>query len=132
MLEKIQKRAVKMVSGLTSKDYDARLKELDMLSLESRRVLYDQVQTFKIIRGFDAVNRSTWFTLVGHNPGRVTRHTSDPLNIVRQQARSETRRSFFSIRVIDTWNALPSEVKHSPSVASFRHKVRNLIKNNII
>ena len=72
MLEKIQRRAVKMVSGLTSKDYVARLKELDMLSLESRRVLYDQVQTFKIIRGFDAVNLSTWFTLVGHNPGRIS------------------------------------------------------------
>jgi hypothetical protein len=103
-----------------------------MLSLESRRVLYDQVQTFKIIRGFDAVNRSTWFTLVGHNPGRVTRNTSDPLNSVRQQARSKTMRSFFRIRLVDAWNDLQSEVKHSPSVASFRHKVRNLIKNNII
>ena len=39
-LEKIQRRAVKVVSGLTSKDYDARLKELDMLSLEIREECY--------------------------------------------------------------------------------------------
>ena len=132
MLEKIQRRAVRMVSGLKGTSYEAKLEELDMLSLEDRRILYDQVQTFKIIRGFDAVNRDTWFTLVGPNPGRVTRHTSDPLNIVRQQGRTETRRSFFSLRVVDTWNSLPSEVKHTNSVASFRHQVRTIIKNKTI
>ena len=132
MLKKIQQRAVRMVSGLKSNTYKAKLKKLDMLSLEDRRILYDQVQNFKIISGFDAVNRDTWLTLVGPNPGRVTRHTSDPLNIVRQQGRTETRRSFFSLRVVDTWNSLPSEVKHTNSVASFRHQVRTIIKNKTI
>ena len=55
-----------------------RLNELDMLSLEDRRLMYDIVQTFKIIRGFDDVKYTTWFTLVGDNPGRITRQTSDP------------------------------------------------------
>ena len=36
---------------------------------------------------------------------RVTRQTSDPLNIVRQHRRNEIRRSFFSVRVADTWNS---------------------------
>ena len=119
-----------MVSGLKGNTYEAKLKELDMLSLEDRRILYDQVQAFKIIRGFDEVNRDTWFTLVGPNPGRIPRHTNDPLNIVRQQGRTETRRSFYSLRVVDTWNSLPSKVKHTNSVASFMRQVRNIFQGS--
>ena len=71
-----------MVSGLLATTYQGRLAELGFLSLETRRIKYDLVQTFKIIHGHDRVDRRHWFTLVGSNPTRVTRVTSDPLNIV--------------------------------------------------
>ena len=100
-LERIQKRAVRMISGLQGKSYEDRLLELNMLTLEGRRLLYDMVQTFKIIRGYDDVNLMTWFSLVGDNPTRITRQTSDPINIVRPIVRNEIRRSFFSVRVVD-------------------------------
>ena len=48
-LEKIQRRVLRMVSDLHGREYEDRLVELDMLSLEGRRKLYDLVQTFKII-----------------------------------------------------------------------------------
>ena len=131
-LEKIQRRAVKMVSGLRGRTYEDRLKELDMLSLEDRRLMYDIVQTFKIIRGFDDVKHTTWFTLVGDNPGRITRQTSDPLNIVRPHCRNDIRRSFFSVRVVDPWNSLPSEVKNVKTIVAFKRQVRELIKNNLL
>lgn len=130
MLEKIQRRAVRMVSGLQGRTYEDRLKELGMLSLEGRRTLYDLVQTFKIIRGFDDVDHAIWFDLVGNNPTRHTRQTNDPLNILRPNPRNEIRRSFFSVRVVDAWNALPSEVKHAKSITMFKNSVRDLLKNN--
>ena len=73
MLKKIQQRAVRMVSGLKSNTYKAKLKKLDMLSLEDRRILYDQVQNFKIIRGLTQSTKtysSPWWvqTLAG-SPG---------------------------------------------------------------
>ena len=133
MLEKIQRRAVRQVSGLKGSTYEEKLLELDMLSLEARRTLYDQVQTFKMIRGVDDVDYRTWFTLAGDaHTARVTRQTSDPLNIVRQHPRNEIRRSFFSVRVADTWNSLPSEIKHCVNVNVFKKKVRELLKNNSI
>ena len=73
-----------MVSGLRGRTYEDRLTELGLLSLEDRRVQFDLTQTFKIIRGFDNVKYQTWFELVGMNPGRLTRATSDPINIVRK------------------------------------------------
>ena len=44
VLEKVQNRAVRMIKGLRSKTNQDRLKELELLSLEDRRL-----QTFKII-----------------------------------------------------------------------------------
>ena len=123
---------MRMVSGLKGTSYEDKLTELNLLSLEVRRLLYDMVQTFKIIRGFDDVNFSTWFTLVGDNPTRITRQLSHPLNIVRPHCRNEIRRAFFSVRVVDPWNALPSEVKDARSVLAFKRSVRELIKTNSV
>ena len=38
-----------MISGLQGKSYEDKLAELNLISLEDRRLLYDMVQTFKII-----------------------------------------------------------------------------------
>ena len=129
MLEKVQRRALRMVSGLTSTSYEDRLKEVGLLSLQDRRLQYDLVQTFKIIRGFDNVDYRTWFTLVGPSPARVTRDTSDPLNIIRQNPRTEIRRQFFSQRVISHWNGLDTAIKNSPSVFAFKAQVNKVLLN---
>jgi ribonucleases P/MRP protein subunit RPP40 len=131
VLEKVQRRAVRMVSGLRGTTYEEKLAEIGILTLEERRLQYDLVQTFKIIRGFDKVDLTTWFTLVGDNPARITRDTSDPLNIVRQVVRTEIRRHFFSNRVIDHWNSLPSEIKLSSSVHSFKFHITNMLLKNL-
>ena len=44
-IEKVQRRAVRMVSGLKAVSYEEKLDELNMLSLEGRRTLYDMVQS---------------------------------------------------------------------------------------
>ena len=48
-LEKVQRRAVNMVSGLKSHDYVARLKELEMPTLTQRREELDTTEKFKIM-----------------------------------------------------------------------------------
>ena len=68
VLERVQERAVKMISGLTGKTYEERIAELGMPSLELRRVHFDLVQVYKIIRGQDNVDLTTWFELVGNEP----------------------------------------------------------------
>ena len=126
-LEKVQQRAIKMISGLQGKTYEQRLSELGILSLEARRLQFDLIQTFKIVRGFDAVNSEIWFQQVGENPARITRHLSDPLNIVKVTSRSEIRRNFFSQRVADHWNRLPPETKRAKNVAVFKKTIHSLL-----
>jgi hypothetical protein len=57
VLEKIQRRAITMVSGLKGTEYEERLKELGLTTLEERRHQADMLQTFKIVRGIDKVKQ---------------------------------------------------------------------------
>ena len=68
-----------MVSGLSGKTYEEKLAELNIQSLEERRVGGDMIQTWKI-KGFKC---SQFFTLVRDNlPTDGNRFNTDPLNIV--------------------------------------------------
>ena len=56
VLEKVQEKFVKNVSGLQSGSYHDKLRELKLLSLKDRRVFLDLVELFKMIKGFTNVN----------------------------------------------------------------------------
>ena len=62
-LEKVQMKAVKMISGMASHDYKDRLAELGMETLEERRHRMDMAQVYKIVTGKDKVKSDTWFTM---------------------------------------------------------------------
>ena len=63
VLEKIQRRAVGMVSGNRADTYEERLRELGLTTLEERRHQADIIQTFKILHKKDSVRGETWFTM---------------------------------------------------------------------
>ena len=60
VLEKVQRRAVKMVINLRGLTYEERLSELGMVTMETRRARGDMIQTFKIMSGIDQVKQETW------------------------------------------------------------------------
>ena len=52
MLEKIQRRATKLIPGLRDLRYEERLKECGLTTLETRRLIKgDQIEVFKILKG---------------------------------------------------------------------------------
>ena len=127
VLEKVQERAVRMVSGLQGSTYLERLKELNLPTLETRRLHFDLIQTYKILHHKDNVEAALWFDLVDSTSQRQTRQTCDPLNIKKKHAATDIRRAFFSNRVVDHWNKLPSEVKAAKSVNIFKSNVKKLV-----
>ena len=96
------------------------MKELGLESLESRRVRYDLIQAYKIINGVDNVDLNSWFNLVGPNPSQTTRLTSYHSNIIPQRARTDIRRYFFTNRVVNLWNSIPTDIKDQPTLTGFK------------
>ena len=124
VLEKVQQRAVRMVSGLKS-EYSERLTKLGLTTLEERRHQADMAMVHKILHGKGDLAASDWFDTAA-GALRATRSTADPLNLRKRAGRLEVRRNFFSVRVVDDWNNIPSEVKSQPSCENFKNAYKKL------
>ena len=72
------------------------------------------------------MNPDIWFTQLNSRDGASsTRATSGHLNLVRKDAKSETRKNQFSIRVVPKWNNLPDSVKDQPTLNGFKNAYDN-------
>ena len=73
MLEKIQRRATKLIPGLRDLRYEERLKECGLTTLETRRLRGDQIEVFKILNGYENIDSIIFFEIKqskitrGHN-----------------------------------------------------------------
>jgi len=124
-LEKVQRRAVKMVSGLESSDYNERLRELGLDSLEERRYHADMAMVYRITNGHGNLSHGTWFEKAGEAE-RATRSSADPYGLRVKHGRLEQRRNFFSVRVIEAWNSIPPEIRGAKSCENFRNAYKKL------
>ena len=103
---------------------EERLVEIGMESLEARREWLDMVQTYKIVKEVDNVDRTHWFTMRGEEGSHGTRATQGGLNIIGKRSKLEVRRNFYSQRVVDNWNGLSKETKLAKTVAEFKWRLR--------
>ena len=71
LLEKLKKRATRMIDGFADKDYNDRLNEPDLTTLETKRKRGYLIEAFKIIQGFEDVNSEFFFhwQLIMHTQG---------------------------------------------------------------
>ena len=61
MLEKMQRRATKLIPGLRYLRYEERLKECELTTLETRRLRGDQIEVFKILNGYENIDSNIFF-----------------------------------------------------------------------
>ncbi|BHF59701.1 hypothetical protein SprV_0100266200 [Sparganum proliferum] len=119
ILEKVQRRATKLVSGQGSLPYETRLSNLGLFPLSYRQLRGDLIQTFRILRGHDCcLVPADFFELA-----TTTNLRGHPLKLRVTGAKLDIRKYFFSNRVIEAWNALPTDVVMSTSVEAFKRKL---------
>ena len=128
-LEDVQRRAVRMTSGLKGVTYEDKLKEVGMLSLEARRERGDMIQVWKILNKHDKVDETKWFRRVDTSRQTMTRMSTCPYNLQLGNVHLDTRKYFFSQRVVVKWNNLPELVKESVSLNGFKNAYDEYMKS---
>ena len=81
------------------------------LILETGRLRGDQIEVFKIVNGYEDVDRNMFFKLI---EGSRTRGHKAAL--VKEQCRLDMRKYSFLQRVINEWNKLPNDCVNANSV----------------
>ena len=123
ILEKIQRRATKMVPELRHLSYIDRLKRSNLTSLEDRRQRGDLIETYKIISGKENVKCDKFFKMADSDLSSITRGNSQKLYKPRLNKGILQRFNFFSIRVVNSWNKLPEDVISAKTVNSFKNRL---------
>ena len=120
VLEKVQKRALRMVNNFGHLTYEERLQQAKLQSLEQRRKRGDLIDTYKIMNGHYALDPNNFFKFVQDRHKTNTRsHENNAL--VPEKTRLNIRKHFYPNRVIEDWNNLPKPVKEATSVNNFKN-----------
>jgi ribonucleases P/MRP protein subunit RPP40 len=119
VLEKVQRKAVGMVSGLRGQDYAAKLTELRLTTLSERRHQADMLMMFKLMHGYGQLDEESWFAPPPPAAARMRRH-ADPLNVRPNHGRLELRRNAFSVRAGEAWNLVPPAIKRARTATAFK------------
>ena len=62
-LERTERRATKIIPELRDLSYESRLLQCGLTALETRRLRGDQIEVFKIVNGYEDVDRNMFFKL---------------------------------------------------------------------
>ncbi len=68
-LEAVQRRATKMITSLRNKSYEERLANLNLFSLQKRRLRDKLIECFKMLKGFTNMDASFSQLMIYHEQG---------------------------------------------------------------
>ena len=123
MIENVQRRATKQLTGLKHLSYPERLRKLKLPTLiTSRRILGEMIELYKILSGkYD--REAAPFVKLWKDTTSRTGVRGNSLKIFPQRACTEIRKNSFALRIAKTWNCHPDSVITAPTTNTFKNRL---------
>ncbi len=120
-LERLQKLATRMVTGMCHLPYEERLQRLGLHSLQRRRLQADLITTFKIFTGLLNIDPNLFFLPPAR--GGLRGH---PYKVPQGASHRRRRGSAFLVKNVKYWNKLPASVVTAPPVNFFKKRLEKV------
>ena len=127
VLERVQRRATRMIDGCRGLEYAARLKILNLTTLETRRLRADLVEVYKIMHGMENVEGSMYFERVLTGMSRITR--GNEFKLFKKSVNLDLAKYNFGNRVVDEWNHLPDTLILGKNLGVFKGKLDKFLEH---
>jgi len=126
-IERVQRKATKLVTKIRDLSYEERLRQLDLPTTHFRRRRSDLIQTYKITNGIDLINQDTRCLRCPSKqmlPPAIAQNTRGHDLKLQKQWATGPRARFFATRVVEDWNQLSQSTVPAKSVNHFRAGLR--------
>ena len=123
-LEKVQRQFTKRIKGMKDLTYSGRLSKRKLPSLLYSRIKGDIIEVNKILNYYDPITTKSLLTL-SNNPYHTR---TNSMKLGKPGFDTKKFQFFFTNRIINLWNKLPSNTVTSESLNTFKNNIDKNLK----
>jgi len=120
-LERVQRKASKLVKGFKKLSYEEHLDRLNLTTLEKRRMRGDLIETYKLLTGRENIDFNCFFHL---DDSRYNTR-GHQYKLKKQWLHLDIQKNFFSNWVVSECNSLHAHTIEDDTVITFKNRLNS-------